>query len=208
MSLIPLVQISRATSQLAAFVREVSRTQEITITALDTPSVRQDVRIIMDVFSKRGNEALTIEEEDSFLLDLQGLKLSHVSFHEANFSHANLTLVNMSSSDLQGGNFSHSFLFNANFSGTDLCNANFSKANLHGANLSGANLSGAKFSDGGQNPATHITQEQLDSAASEENNPPILTGAIDHDTGRVLSWSGGPWTSKGRIPVVRETLPL
>ena len=61
-----------------------------------------------------------------------------------------------------------------------------------GAFFPSANLSGAKFSfDNGENPARGLTQSQLDSARADPNNPPVLEGVVDAETGKPLVWNWG-----------------
>ena len=72
----------------------------------------------------------------------------------------------------------------------DLTDARFWDANLKGANLTGANVSGVEFSVGGPQTAKGLNQVQLDQACADPNNPPILTGVLDSETGEPLVWRG------------------
>ena len=51
---------------------------------------------------------------------------------------------------------------------------------LHGANLTGTNLKNCKG----------LTQEQIDEAVADSDNPPTLEGVVDANTGEPLVWRG------------------
>lgn len=64
-----------------------------------------------------------------------------------------------------------------------------------GTNPSEADLSGTilSYSDFvGSNLPEDLTQEQLDRAVADPDNPPILTDTEDRKTGRPLVWRGKP----------------
>ena len=76
-----------------------------------------------------------------------------------------------------------------------LTGADLSGARLLGTHLSLANLSGTilSYSDFvGSNLPEDLTQEQLDYAVADPDNPPILTDVKDRKTGRPLVWRGKP----------------
>ena len=77
----------------------------------------------------------------------------------------------------------------ADLSGADLQRARLRNAILSGANLAGAalhdaDLSGVFFGEKGTTKG--LTQEQLDSALCDLNNPPLLDGLVDPGTGDPL----------------------
>ena len=148
--------------------------------------------------------------------------LSHVQFPpEANFSRvchayraklcwARLIRVNLEFSNLMDADLSESLLSGAKLCCADLRNANLSNAILAGADLSGAelrgaNLSGAKFSFDDQPPARGLTQDELDLARAEPENPPNLDGVVDTITGRPLVWRGKTVEDQGSSWGERET---
>ena len=93
--------------------------------------------------------------------------------------------------DLSGAWLSGANLTNANLSrcimrGTELWGANFA-----GANLLRANISGAIFSDRYEGVAVGLTQAQIDLAIADPDDPPILDGVLDAETGEPLVWRGG-----------------
>ena len=57
-------------------------------------------------------------------------------------------------------------------------------AHLNRANLTGADLRNCKG----------LTQERLDQAIADSNNPPKLEGVIDANTGEPLVWKKRPIT--------------
>ena len=61
-----------------------------------------------------------------------------------------------------------------------------SEADLNHANLAGADMSGCKG----------LTQDQIDRATADSDNPPNLEGVVDAKTGKLLVWSGDPITER------------
>ena len=70
----------------------------------------------------------------------------------------------------------------ADLSGADLVHADMRGASLAGTNLTATSLSGAKG----------LTQDQLDQACTDPDNPPKLDRAHDAKTGKPLEWHGQP----------------
>ena len=136
---------------------------------------------------------------------LAGVKLSHANLrrstlHRADLSDADLTramLINadlteamlistaLVSADMTASKLTDALLVRANLTGADLCNAN-----VGGAEFIGANLTGTKFArsphlivgDPEITKATGLTQEQLDSARADPDNPPWLYDLVDPRT--------------------------
>ena len=81
-------------------------------------------------------------------------------------------------------------LSEADFTNADLSRVRFARSNLRGAKFDNANLSGTRFLDDDVNPELNLTQPQLDVAKSDPDNPPILEGIIDVQTGKPLVWRG------------------
>ncbi len=93
--------------------------------------------------------------------------------------------------DLSGAWLSGANLTNANLSRSILHGTELWAANFTGANLLGADISGAIFSDRLEGPAVGLTQAQIDSAMADPDDPPILDGVLDAETGQPLVWRGG-----------------
>ena len=55
------------------------------------------------------------------------------------------------------------------------------------------------------NPATGLTQGQLDEARSDPNNPPFLEGVLDAETGEQLVWRGKPLDDAHRPVYLEES---
>ena len=100
----------------------------------------------------------------------------------AKFEYSDMSDASLQGSDLSGAYFTEAILTGANFTG----------ANLSGATLVGAKLSGVIFSENGKIPVTGLTQDQLDQACADPNDPPKLSGVVDAVTGKPLSWRGKP----------------
>ena len=151
------------------------------------PRLGAEVEAIMTAIGSRNKDAISLENNERFELDLSNVKLQKASLNRLNLSDSNLMFA-----DLSGGS---------------LLNIDLSKSRLQGANfkdamLIEANLSGAQFCSGEDDyPAIGLTQEQLDSACSYTNNPPHLGGVLDADTGAQLN---PPTREPGWLEKLRE----
>ena len=76
----------------------------------------------------------------------------------------------------------HANLNNVFLHGAKLEGANLTEADLKHANLTGTNLKNCKG----------LTQEQIDQATVDDDNPPKLEGVVDANTGEPLVWRGRP----------------
>lgn len=151
------------------------------------PRLRAEVEDAMTAIGSRSKDDISLENNENFELDLNGVKLQKASLNRLDLSDSNLMFA-----DLSDG-----FLRNA-----DLSNSRLRGANLKDALLDEANLSGAQFCLGeGDYPATGLTQKQLDSACSYTNNPPHLDGVLDADTGEQLN---PPTREPGWLEKLRE----
>ena len=81
-------------------------------------------------------------------------------------------------------------LANADLSGTVLSHSDLSGAVFHNTKLSGTDFTGGSLPDA--RPVTGLTQEQLDQACAEPDNPPKLEGVRDAETDEPLVWRGKP----------------
>ena len=88
--------------------------------------------------------------------------------------------------DLRELNLSYArILTSAELSNADLMWADLSHAHLGEANLANSNLTGANLKN-----CQGLTQEQIDLASADDQNPPKLKGAVDSETGKPLIWRG------------------
>ena len=191
---------------------------------IDRP-VGEDVQEAMRAICNRSEAQIEIEQVAKLRSNLVGANLSGADLQGANLQGANLQGANLSGANLQGANLQGANLRNANLSGADLEEANLSgailqdadvsdahlwNANLSGAILQDANLSGAILQDADVSGAnlwnadvsgaqlgvsSDLTQEEIDRAIADSDNPPDLTGAVDANTGEPLVWRGG--TTRG-----------
>lgn len=129
--------------------------------------------------------------------DLWGSNLFKAQCQNAKFYCSGLVGVNLSGAFLEGANLANASLSNAKLCGSELVMANLSDAFLKNADLSGANLlntnlSGAKLCypcNGNRSPVKGLTQEQLNQACADLNNPPRLHDCVlDATTGKPLVW--------------------
>ncbi len=103
---------------------------------------------------------------------------------DSDFSEALLWNADLSGSTVLKTDFSKTFLMGSNLAG-----AHFERVNFTGANLQGANVSGADFGGFGA-PAFGLTQTQLNETVADHNDPPLLEGVEDPDTGEPFIWHG------------------
>ena len=123
-----------------------------------------EVRAAMAAIGSRSKEDIGFEDNETFELNLSGSDLHSVHLAHLNLSGSILMSVNLSGADLMTA---------------DLSNARLQRANLTDAWLFEANLSGAQFSVGeGDYPAEGLTQAQLDTAHSYQDNLPKLAGVL------------------------------
>lgn len=139
---------------------------------------------------------------------LAATRLTDATLYGANLSgahlnNADLTGAYLGNTNLTGAELGSTVLYRAELMGADLSGANLWKADLSGAHLGEANFTNANLTDanltgalvGGRNPvsgAMGLTQSQLDNTVADPDNPPILDGAVDIETGRALIWRGRP----------------
>ena len=139
--------------------------------------LRSDLQEIMREIGQRSDAQIKIDElqqEDYSRLDLRYAELPGVFLVGANLSGVNLF----------GANLVGAVLNDAELIAGDLSDADLTGTDLSDSNLTGANLRGCKG----------LTQEQLDEAKVNNDNPPILYRTFDAETGEQLVWRGKPVT--------------
>ena len=170
----------------------------------------------------RSAERLTIEERASYVLDLrcsrlQGARLDNANLFKAKLWYADLSSpmddpinttrlddaylvrANLIRAKLVGVHLNGAKLQRAELGRANLSNARLVNADLWGTAIGGANLTGAILGDGGtslgkdgESISIRITQRQLDEACADPENPPVLQGIVDAETGEPLVWRGDP----------------
>ena len=148
--------------------------------------------------------------------------LERVLFWNAEVENSNLRETNMRNAFMFGtrlgnANMEQADLRGVHSKGTDFKGANLTHARLEGAFLidtdfTATNLSGTKFVGESDDTtefeiispkfveyqgttyvvASGLTQDQLDSAVADPDNPPVLEHVVDAETGEQLVWRGGP----------------
>ncbi len=126
--------------------------------------------------------------------------LSHGRMNGADFTDADLAGGSLRKSKLAGAIFRNAVLAavdlrgadlrDADFSNADLAQARLQGADLSGAILDGADISGAVFADD-EGCASGVTQAQLDGARADADEPPVVAGVADAQTGAALVSGGG-----------------
>ena len=183
-------------------------------------TLRADVQDVMRAIGSRGTVGISLEPdpEDEHLLYLRDANLRYLQVRDANLSgawlpNANLSKARLPSVDLSGARLRNTDLSDARLRKADLSCSNLRGANLQGTNLSAAllwgsdlsgailrnaNLSGADLYGATVHSASYsvsvrgLTQAQLDVACAELQNPPLVKGVLDAETGEPLVWRGKP----------------
>ena len=154
-----------------AFARNPTKEDEIVtervVSNVHFSMLRSDVQYVISAFRSRQDSDIDLEKRYKFSPRL----------HYANLRGAIIT-----NTDFRG----------ASFMGANLSGAYFANTRLESINFTDANLSGTQFSNVGEDPVTGLTQEQLDKAIADPDDPPKLIGVFDAETGRPLAWRGRP----------------
>ena len=123
---------------------------------------------------------------------LHSANMEFATLSGANFSNAKLVDAHLDGTNLSEARFSNAKLCNAWLYRADISRSDLMNADLSGAELGGTNLSGAKFVDLDSEilprPVQGLTQSQLDEAIADLDNPPVLDGVLDAETGEQLVW--------------------
>lgn len=152
-------------------------------------------------------EGASLTSADLSDANLSGANLCRAHLGGANISGANLigapnlTWImagdaDFSETNIGSADFSHAYLTHANLSGANITATEFAQASLFNTNLSGVRFGEATrvtMSDPpvSENLYVRLTQEQLDRAAAEPDNPPkIHECSVDVVTGKPLVWRG------------------
>ncbi|MCY3959662.1 MAG: pentapeptide repeat-containing protein [Chloroflexi bacterium] len=185
---------------------------------LGKPGLREDLQAILTAIGARHGRQLKLEKGARFRLDLRsariaGAWLEGACLASANLHDADLTDSTLLAADLSGARLPRADLSNADLTNSDLTcttlvraklpgaclddaslvnarlnNATLSRASLAGSDLSGATLYQAKLYRAELSQETRLTQAQLNQARADPDDPPILDGAVDAETGEPLVW--------------------
>ncbi len=122
----------------------------------------------------------------SSLDDIQKHVKSRTVLMNVWFNDSELPNTNFCGAELHEVQLINAELYGADLSITTIRGVEFEGANIHSANLSGANLSGYSGEGSSKLPSKNLTQDQLNQACADPDNPPLL----DDDSG--LVWIGRP----------------
>lgn len=182
---------------LCAFIRNPTEDSSLLVNDksanVEAPTLRDDVKAALEVVTDRPPSEVERERKRQIMHDIVRSQLQRSALIATNFANFNLSSVDFTGSLLGNADFSYALLAFANLSEAELGNANFYQATLFGCDLSGAKFtSNVMRSDlSVQNiVARNLTQAQLDQAVAEPDNPPILDGVVDAETGEQLVWRG------------------
>ena len=155
----------------------------------------------LDLYRIKGASFVGVILTDANLSGIQlspGTDLSSIRYgYGVNLSKARLNGVNFTASNLWEADLSEALLNRSDLQIADLRYADLSGATLANANMSGAELrdailSGTKFAHDDYPPARGLTQDQIDKACADRDNPPKLDGVLDAYTGEQLVWRVKP----------------
>ena len=151
--------------------------------------VREDIQAVMTAVGERSKAQIEIEKEKGHRLDftdaylksvrLSGAVLDNVNLPNADLTNAVLIGANLKGANLKGVNFERANLPIADVQGVRLVEVNLTDASLLEANLTGTVMKRCKG----------LTQEQINEAVAELDNPPKLVDIVDAN-GEPLVWSG------------------
>ena len=136
---------------------------------------------------------------------MPGAMLDSCHAYNVVFANAKLDSSNFDNAQVSGADFTGANLSRGTFRGTDLQRARLCGAQLQMVDFERANVSGTDFTG-----CRGVTQTSLDRAVAAQGNPPILEGAVDHETGHPLVWQGlepAPGGRFGRLHVEHRILP-
>ena len=145
------------------------------------------------VENRRANLSLSIlSDADLSDAHLLGTDLSGALLAGANLSNSKIIYANLRKAVLLNAILPGAFVFHSDLSGAKLGGAELSGAVLPGAKLYGASLFATSVPGADLSSTTGLTQEQLDQARVDPDNPPKLDGVLDAETGEPLVWRGKP----------------
>ena len=169
-------------------------------------NLRLDIEAVMEAIAHRRKDVIRFEKDADFHIDLREAKLQNLFWQ--NIENVNLYRANLSFSDLSGASFRagtnlswihavrvvfyNADLADVNLQTAILCQANLTDAFLINADLTRAVLEKANLSGTDLRGARGLTQEQLDKACADPDNPPELGDTLDAKTGEQLIWRGKP----------------
>ena len=177
-----------------AFVRHPIEDKTLkTVRNRDRIHLREDIREIVSLVANRTSVQREIERKSEFRIDFNRAYLPGANFVGAKLERAEFFLADMS---------------RASFENADLSSASLRGTKLKKTRFTGANLSGALFASpfqseeddywkgfhevvededdpnylDGQDSAKGLTQQQIDEAWADPENPPYVSGIQDVDT--------------------------
>ena len=172
-------------SLLCAFARNPTVVEE-----RDASELREDVQAVMTVVRERSEAQIEIEKEGEYRLNLFGANLNGAILSRAKLTRANLNgaILNgailsraiLSGAELEDAHLEDAYLILAELNWAKLMNAHLNCTHLDAANLSHADLRGCEG----------LTQEQINKAVPNSEDPPNLTDVLDANTGKPLVWGG------------------
>ena len=182
---------------LCAFIRNPTEDSSLLFndefTDAEVPLLRDDVKAALEAVTVRHASEVEHERKMGIVHDIVRSQLQRSALIRANFANFNLSSVDFTNSLLAKADFSYAFLAFADLSGADLGDANFKRTILNECNLSGAKFASIAVGSDQHTRAIvarNLTQAQLDQAVAAPDNPPILDGVIDAETGEQLVWRG------------------
>ena len=184
---------------LCAFIRNPTSDPSLVVNSGDNiadgniPLLRDDVKAAVEAVTVRNVNEIKREQAARIMHDIVHADLQGMFLLYANFANFNLSGAELNRSVLVNASFKNTFLTFANLTGVELGGSDFDNARLHRCNVTGAKFVSESYSAESIRTlifAKNLTQAQLDHAVADPDNPPILDGVVDAETGEQLVWRG------------------
>lgn len=182
------IRINLADASLPGLIFHEANFSNFNFTKADLRRVRGwNARLTKAVLPGADLSAANLRGTDFRDADMRRVNLTAARLIGADLRNANLGLVDLVSQNLWKGTIFPTKLVGARLQGADLREADLGNADMRGASLAGAKLDGTNMRG-----VKGLTQEQLDQAYADPDNPPNLGGACDAKTDTPLQWRGKP----------------
>ena len=202
----PEIYHTKILSLLCAFVRHPTR-EAGDEGDNDQACIRKDVQDVMYTINARTKTQTEKEKQENYILNLDHSNLKNSFLGGVDLTEANLTSANLNHAWLEGANLNDASLLGAHLQGANLRRAKLKRvktlgvylnhaclreADLTGAYLNDAHLNRADLSGADLRDCKGLTQECIDQAEADSDDPPNLESAVDANTGKPLVWTGKP----------------
>ena len=121
-------------------------------------------------------------------VEFENTDLSEASLGSANLRDTLLLRISLRQAELRKASLQDAHLFDTDMSNADLSNALFDRAMVYRGSLTGAILEGAVLTGAVFNSVNGLTQQQVNAATADQDDPPTFEESFDPETGKKLIW--------------------